>query len=87
VLLEQVDQREVEGARARLRLLQPAEQPRRLLLQVRVQLAHHHSAFQAAATFGRALALATAAGVGGRPPRVREDSQAEVLVRDAWLPD
>ena len=38
MLLEQVDQREVEGARARLRLLQPTEQPRRLLVRVRVRI-------------------------------------------------
>ena len=44
VLLEQVDQREVVGARARLLLLLCGEQPRRFFLQVRVQLTDHRRA-------------------------------------------
>ena len=76
MLLEQVDQREVEGARASLLLLLGGEQPCRLLLQVRVQLADHGRAVQAAVV---------AAGLAALPPRVGEDAQAEVLVGDAWL--
>ena len=76
VLLEQVDQREVEGARASLLLLLGGEQPCRLLLQVRVQLADHGRAVQAAVV---------AAGLAALPPRVGEDAQAEVLIGDARL--
>ena len=83
MLLEQVDQREVEGARARLLLLLCGEQPRRFLLQVRVQLTDHRRAVQTAAA--AALVPATAGGVAARPPRVGEDAQAEVLIGDAWL--
>ena len=83
MLLEQVDQREVEGARARLLLLLCGEQPCRFLLQVRVQLTDHRRALQTAAA--AALVAATAAGVAARPPRVGEDAQAEVLIGDAWL--
>ena len=83
VRLEQVDQRQVVLARAALHPLR-AEQLRRLLRQVRVELADDCGARQAAARLPVATTAAVpAVSAAPRAPRVRKDAQAEVLVRDA----